>query len=714
MKITKVTIHNFKSIRNDFVLDIDKRITALVGASESGKTNVLKALERFNRGAQYKQEDFCTFCGAEPAPDSQMVSIVFAVTRHERERLDSLGLQLVGKEEIAITKCFGGQYLLDVHPYPPAPSPDTPHEIQNFLADTLHIVVDLIETLNQVYGQRDELSPLLESAREALDQLRTNLSQSDQFTPLRRSEGVDPFAELLNKWQSVQDSLGQLPEQTPEIEATTAHLSRQIEAAPETLARLLELPTVAIDILDLVPGMVYLHDRDVEFLEDSVAIGELEASPEKHKTMMNLLALGKLTVEHLRTSEAPRRRRILRNAGERVSRVLNLAWMQEGISLEFDVSAERLHVNIGGKEGHYGPLSDRSEGFRWFLSFYANFVASSSRIQNTVLLLDEPGIHLHASGQKDLLTGFEEIGESTQVIYTTHSAYMINKNFPQRIRAVLKGDRDQGTYVENKAYRPTKGGPYEPIRSAIGLSLGNSLFLGMKNLIVEGISDHILLAAVSRRFATEGEEPLLDLQEVCITPAGGAQNVPYLAYLASHEGMKTIVLLDSDTEGDKAANRIEKEGVLSKENVIRIGDITTARKGEILKTLEDLFDREFYCRAIEAAYKEVKGPTFVLPKPGEVSNKGEMGGGGGEEGTNENLPEPTPSSQSGKPRTYSNKEGIVKQYIRLFEEDKELGDFDKVLVAKKVAEMLDDGQLLSDESAKRFRKLFELITQKLV
>lgn len=712
MIIKKVTIHNFKSIRNDLVLDVDKKITALVGASESGKTNVLKALQKFNREAEYEEDDFCTFCGEETNPDFQMISIVFAVTPEEKKMLQGTTFELVGTEELTVAKCFGGHYLINGDRYPFAPSPDTPVEIREFLDNKSLLVERLMEILGEVYGQRAELTPQLESSMQALHELAAYLSQGDQFTPLRRSEGVNPFAELLDKWRTVQDSLTQLPEQTSEIETTTANLSGQIEAAPETLARLLEPPPTELDILDLVPEFVYLHDRDLEFLEDSVTIPELEGSPEKHNTMMKLLAFAGLTTQDLKLSDDAIRERKLVRAYAKVNQTLNQTWLQEPeISLRLIVSDNALRVHIRGRENHYGRLSDRSEGFRWFLAFYLNFVASSREMDKTVLLLDEPGIHIHAAGQKNLLDGFEEIAKSVQIVYATHSPYMINKNFPQRIRAVLKGGPEQGTHVDNKAYRPTKGGPYEPIRSAIGLSLGNSLFLGMKNLIVEGIADHILLAAVSRRFASEGEEAL-DLQEVCITLAGGAQNVPYLAYLASHEDMKTVVLLDSDAEGEKAAKRIDKEGVFNKDNVIRIGDAAIDKKGRIPKTLEDLFEPWFYQSAIEAAYKDVKGPKFVLPELPQAGKKGRAGGAAEEGATNNNLSEPTDGSEAGEHRISSDKQGIVKQYSNLFEE-KELGDFDKVLVAKKVTEMLDENRLLDEKSLKRFKKLFKLITQRL-
>ncbi len=44
MKLTKVTINNYNTISAPTTLEVDPRVTALLGKSESGKTNVLEAI----------------------------------------------------------------------------------------------------------------------------------------------------------------------------------------------------------------------------------------------------------------------------------------------------------------------------------------------------------------------------------------------------------------------------------------------------------------------------------------------------------------------------------------------------------------------------------------------------------------------------------------------------------------------------------------------
>ena len=55
------------------------------------------------------------------------------------------------------------------------------------------------------------------------------------------------------------------------------------------------------------------------------------------------------------------------------------------------------------------PLEEQSRGFQWFFSFDLRFMHDSAgTFSGCVLLLDEPGMHLHPGGQDDLLQRFDE------------------------------------------------------------------------------------------------------------------------------------------------------------------------------------------------------------------------------------------------------------------------------------------------------------------
>ena len=83
------------------------------------------------------------------------------------------------------------------------------------------------------------------------------------------------------------------------------------------------------------------------------------------------------------------------------------------------------------------PFDDRSKGFVWFFSFLAYFSQIERGDRDLVLLLDEPGLSLHAKAQGDFLRLIENrLAPKHQVVYTTHSPFMIDARKLDRIRTV--------------------------------------------------------------------------------------------------------------------------------------------------------------------------------------------------------------------------------------------------------------------------------------
>jgi predicted ATP-dependent endonuclease of OLD family len=151
--------------------------------------------------------------------------------------------------------------------------------------------------------------------------------------------------------------------------------------------------------------------------------------------------------------------------------------------------------------------------------------------------MDEPDQFLSASGQQDLLRVFDDFAdpkdvgrEPVQVVYVTHSPFLIDKNEADRIRVLEKGEYDEGTRVVTS----TAANHYEPLRSAFGSFVAETAFIGNCNLMVEGPSDQVLLAGASRWLKQLGvaDRDRLDLNHITIVPAGGTRHIPYLVYLA--------------------------------------------------------------------------------------------------------------------------------------------------------------------------------------
>jgi hypothetical protein len=211
--------------------------------------------------------------------------------------------------------------------------------------------------------------------------------------------------------------------------------------------------------------------------------------------------------------------------------------------------------------------------------------------ESEILLMDEPDAFLSGEAQQDLLKVFHMFANPSsgrvqnavpvQVIYVTHSPFLIDKNHSERVRALEKSEGSKGTRVINSASQ----NHYEPLRSAFGSFVGETTFISGCNLMVEGPADQILIAGSAhylRQLEDVPESQLIDLNHITIVPCGGAPNVPYLVYLArgrDSEKPAVIVLLDSDNPGNEAKKNLTKpphsgrKSIMNSSFILQLGDI---------------------------------------------------------------------------------------------------------------------------------------------
>jgi predicted ATPase len=251
-------------------------------------------------------------------------------------------------------------------------------------------------------------------------------------------------------------------------------------------------------------------------------------------------------------------------------------WSQDR---DFDLRVEareyELAFTIRDRTGSKYSFGERSQGLRFFLSYFVQLAAHRLRHgAPDVLLLDEPDAFLSSIGQQDLLRVLKDYASpedgtvGSQVVYVTHSPFLIDKNAPHRIRVLDKGTEDEGTRV----VRDAANNRYEPLRSSLGSHVAETAFIGGQNLFVEGLADQILLAGISAHIARSGSElHALDLNRVTIVAAGGADSIPYMIYLArGRDSVKPpcVALLDGDQSG-RDAEKVLKRGEARKKRVLR-------------------------------------------------------------------------------------------------------------------------------------------------
>ena len=199
-------------------------------------------------------------------------------------------------------------------------------------------------------------------------------------------------------------------------------------------------------------------------------------------------------------------------------------------------------------------IENKSDGLRWFIAFYTKLNVTKSK--NVIILLDEPGMYLHAKACGEMLKIFGEISKESQIMIATHNPYLIDAKKIGSVRLVLN-ENDESTIIENKPHRYRQDSNMDaltPILTSIGYELTMSIHVGdqKNNLITEGISDYYFLQGMAKALE-------IDL-EYLIIPSSSADKINYIASIVVGWGLNTIALLDSDKKGkDKEKGNTEKE-----------------------------------------------------------------------------------------------------------------------------------------------------------
>lgn len=268
------------------------------------------------------------------------------------------------------------------------------------------------------------------------------------------------------------------------------------------------------------------------------------------------------------------------------------------------------------------PLGTRSRGFVWFFSFLAWY--SQKKDDNIILLLDEPGLSLHAKAQGDLLSYLEkELKPYHQLIYTTHSPFMVDPAHFDRVRIVqdlsIEPDSDdlpedqQGTRVITDVLKATPDSLF-PLQGALGYEIYQTLFISPNCLIVEGVSDLLYIQTISALLQEKGQSGLKD--DWTITPVGGAGNVPtFVALIGAQDRLNVAVLIDYEKKDRQAIENLYKEKLLKKNKVLTYAQFVEADEADI----EDMFDADFYLQLVNGEFgtnltvdKLPKGPSRIL------------------------------------------------------------------------------------------------------
>ena len=256
-----------------------------------------------------------------------------------------------------------------------------------------------------------------------------------------------------------------------------------------------------------------------------------------------------------------------------------------------------LHVRIWNDRHRVSvPFDERSKGFVWFFSFLSYFSQlEEEEDTELILLLDEPGLNLHAMAQQDFLRFIDErLAPKRQVVYTTHSPFMINLGHLDRIRTVEDTD-DAGTVISSDMLDNDRETVF-PLQVALGSQMAQTLLLAPHCLMVNASSDLIYLQVLGEVVAS-GNRPRLDPRWVVI-PVGGAENLPTFVSLLGESYVSVAVLMDVTPKSRERIEPLNRNYESRRDNPIRWVEVARIRDSDI----EDLLDPDFYLKLVNMSY----------------------------------------------------------------------------------------------------------------
>jgi len=366
------------------------------------------------------------------------------------------------------------------------------------------------------------------------------------------------------------------------------------------------------ELIKLIPTFIYMSDyRD---FTGSTRLDELQQrigqkkETQEDKTIRILIELAGLSIEQevKRGNEKDREERIydLRDASVSLTKEIENRWKQRKYEIEFQADGQEFYTIVSEEKKRIPiRLEEHSKGFQWFFSFDLMFMyESQGTFKDCIILLDEPGLHLHPDGQKDLLERLKQYANENIVIFSTHLPFMIDLHMPETIRILSE---KENTVQVSEDFVTADPEARLVLQTALGISGSSSYLLSQKNLIVEGVDDYWFIAEISNIFNKSNKENGLD-SDIFITPAGGCSEAVYIATIMIGQKLNAFVLLDNDTAGQIAKSKLIKNWLTkyneTKSNAKLLNEILDLPDNKNI-ALEDIFPVDYYLDKVRETYK---------------------------------------------------------------------------------------------------------------
>lgn len=571
MKINRVRIKNFRSIQDSGDIYLEDKVTILAGKNESGKTAILHAISDFDVDKKIRPDGI----SVEDPSLIPEIALGFIVPKERlRKLVNSIGISTSIDQdlEIEIVKTFPNTYSLSPL------STKWLSEVSEYQSiNFARQVTKHISSLVPILPKEDE-TPIIAPDFLQDDTDDVMMTKTNNFLKEARAR-IDTTPEIKES--------NKIASTFTEIEKLISDLKKKSKHTEDFV----------VGMTKLIPSFIYFDSFD-SLLPYTLPLSEVP----NNQAVEDFFDMANIDLAFLvdPNKDFQAKRNYLAQRSTEITGDFLDYWNQDKVELTASLNGD--NIVLGFKEDRKSQefkMNQRSRGFQWFLSFYIQLNLHQGG-RDKYLLIDEPGLYLHAKAQIDVLKILESLSTEIPIIFSTHSPYLLEYDKLPRVKLVFK-DKRKGTVVESKYHKVSDRETLRPILTAIGLEITSGITNPDKlnNVIVEGASDWYYFAAFKK---------ILDKENLNFIYGGGVGNMPHVGTILQGWGCKVLYVYDND-QGKKDGEKNLTENFLTEKEQIKV-----ISKEKRVSAIEDLFTKEDFKKFVlknESAKYEGKNSEYV-------------------------------------------------------------------------------------------------------
>ena len=677
MRLRKFRVRAYRCIHDSGEITVGD-LAAFVGRNESGKTTILQALTLLNKDEQVSDLDLCDEMNEELKDEIRLAEGDFNLSQHETEILKEKFPSLPDIKKIKLFKTNRNQKVQ--YEFEDIELGEEENKGLNSWENFSKQIIEFLDTIpNHLRIQVDTkfFDDVVPKNQEIFDSGMAEFS--NQFHVIAIQE-----PSVIEEWEKIYER--------PENQFTNLLSGESEKSALENfIASELHPRFVYFSDYKKIYGNINLNEYLREEKGERTDSIEYVEEFDKAETVRNLFYLAELDMKELdQVKTSPSKCiKLLNAASNRLTNKLNPTWKGDPIHVDLRYNPGNIlsvvisDVHRDGTITNTGLLNRRAEGFKWTFSFIVNFAAETQRseLKEAILLLDEPARNLHPTQQMGISDLLKNLAGSNQVLYATHSPFMIFDYTPGNLLVVELDKRKHLSRIfydywnaDDKTLIPILYGLARgQIESIVDREIGTN---SRPIIIVETVSDAMYLNAFDKFL----KDPNISMNPLNIIAAYNKNSVLPLAIFYRNHGYRTFVLLDNTDESKQISAQLVSNEFSS------IQTIFFERDGKKLESIEDYIVLEDYLHPVNQTYEiKLRQEGFSNITPQDMASK------------------------EGK--------GNLEKLKKIWQEhsDDDWGEFDNEEITRYICEKitLEETSFLSDETKDQFRSLYRLIAERI-